>query len=708
MIAHDFTRTMHRGPKMPVASVADFVAALQALPLLTPKQQVELPALQQQFSDPWFLAEEVVRRGWLTKFQARQLLAGKGNALVLDQYVLLDLLGEGGMGAVYKAQQTRVDRLVALKLIRPEALKTPGAVERFRREARTVAKLAHPQVVTLHDANEVNGTHFLVMEYIEGIDLARLIEQEGRLPVARACDCIRQAALGLQHAHEKGLVHRDIKPHNLMLSRDGTVKLMDLGLARTADTAEAMATRQQLTGTGMLMGTADFLAPEQAQDARRADIRADIYALGCSLYHLLAGEPPFATGTLANKIAAHMFTDPTPIEEVRPEVLPALGAVLRRMMAKKPEQRYQTPADVALALAPFARDEEGIPSPTLSVPAGGVPAASERPPAGTAKSHVARTARPGSESLTRETLLDGQPSTLPSAPGGSPVRSPRTRHGRRVASVLAGLTALALVGAFLLRGGVSTNPPRGLVANPLVLDLGDGMTLELVRIPAGSFLMGSPGSDKDAAEDEKPQHEVTISKDFYLGKYLVTQEQYQQIMDQNPSSFSATGDSKRLVTNLDTRRFPVETVSWTEAQAFCEKLSALTKRRVELPTEAEWEHACRANTKTRYYSGDELKETAANFNNKLGRPTEVGTYPANPWGLHDMTGNVRQWCADSKRKYSKTKAVDIRGPDSDRGRTLRGGCWSFPAGRCRCASRGAHAPSLRLDLIGFRVAVRLE
>ncbi len=353
---------------MAVASVADFVATLQCLPLLTAEQSNQLPALQQQFPDIKMLGQELVRRGWLTRFQANQVAAGKGQMLVLDQYVLLDKLGEGGMGAVFRARQLRIKRDVALKVIRRDALKAKGAVERFQREAEVAAKLSHPNIVTIHDANEVNGTHFLVMEFIEGTDLARLVETQGPLPAALACECIRQAALGLQHAHEKGLVHRDIKPHNLMRTADGLVKVMDLGLARTALAARETAASQHLTGTGTLMGTADYLAPEQIRDARSVDIRADIYSLGCSLYHLLTGEPPFGGGTIENKIAGHLFLEPRAIAEARPDVPAPLAAVLRKMLAKAVEQRYQTPAEVAQALAPFAEGQKVAAASSFSLP----------------------------------------------------------------------------------------------------------------------------------------------------------------------------------------------------------------------------------------------------------------------------------------------------------------------------------------------------
>jgi tRNA A-37 threonylcarbamoyl transferase component Bud32 len=267
------------------------------------------------------------------------------------RYRILEPLGTGGMGAVYKAQHQRMDRIVAVKIIHPRIVHGVQAAERFQREVKAAAKLHHPNVVTAYDADQVGDTHFLVMEHVSGVSLARYLATEGRLSVAQACDCVRQAALGLQHAHENGMVHRDIKPGNLMLTPSGQVKIMDFGLARIA---REQSTDAALTREGSLMGTPDYMAPEQANDASKADIRADIYSLGCTLYHLLAGQPPFPNGTHMEKIIAHIEHRPTPIRQLRPEVPEELAAVVERMLAKDPATRFQTPAAVAEALAPFA------------------------------------------------------------------------------------------------------------------------------------------------------------------------------------------------------------------------------------------------------------------------------------------------------------------------------------------------------------------
>jgi serine/threonine protein kinase len=276
------------------------------------------------------------------------------------RYRVLGLIGQGGMGAVYRAEHRRMERPVALKVINPALVSNPAAVQRFQQEARATARLHHPNIVTAFDSDQAGDLHFLVMEYVEGHNLADLVGERGPLPVAEACDTVRQAALGLQHLHEAGLVHRDVKPHNLMRARDGVVKLLDCGLVRLAGGPQSEsgpsgpAAAPSLTGAGAVMGTADYIAPEQAADPRTADVRSDIYALGCTLFHLLTGRPPFADGSVQDKLARHEREPLPALVELRPDAPPELAAVLVRMTAKKPADRYAAPAEVAAALAPFA------------------------------------------------------------------------------------------------------------------------------------------------------------------------------------------------------------------------------------------------------------------------------------------------------------------------------------------------------------------
>ncbi len=249
------------------------------------------------------------------------------------RYHILGVLGTGGMGTVFQARHLLMDREVALKVVNRVLVDSPTLVERFRREVKSAGRLNHPNIVTAHDADEAGGWHFLVMEYVPGISLAHLVGEHGPLPVTEACDYARQAALGLEHAYECGMVHRDIKPQNLMLTPAGQVKILDFGLSRLGDGVAAGPQSAGLTApggnptglgaasltqAGCVMGTPDYIAPEQVRDAHAADIRADIYSLGCTLYHLLAGQPPFFGATDFDKVLAHLERMPRPLLEVRP------------------------------------------------------------------------------------------------------------------------------------------------------------------------------------------------------------------------------------------------------------------------------------------------------------------------------------------------------------------------------------------------------
>lgn len=284
----------------------------------------------------------------LTPFQVRAISQGKLDTLVLGNYIILDKLGEGGMGQVFKARHRKMGRVVALKVLPPWATDSPSAVQRFQREVEAAAKLVHPNVVTAYDADEANNVHFLVMEFVEGEDLASLVDREGPLPVAHAVDYVLQAARGLQYAHAQGIVHRDIKPSNLLLNREGVVKILDLGLVRFEHAPGDSETSPPdgLTKTGQIMGTVDFMAPEQSIDAKRVDHRADIYSLGCTLYFLLTGKPVYPGETLVEKILGHRQKPVPSLVTERPDVPQALDAIFKKMVAKRPESRYQTMAEV--------------------------------------------------------------------------------------------------------------------------------------------------------------------------------------------------------------------------------------------------------------------------------------------------------------------------------------------------------------------------
>ena len=293
------------------------------------------------------LAKELVRKKKLTKFQAEEVYRGNGRALVLGNYTILDKIGAGGMGQVFKAEHRRMHRIVAVKMLPTGMMNDPAVVARFGREVTAAAKLNHPNIVTAFDADNANGVHLLIMEYVEGTDLSALVKKNGPLTVEQAVNYILQTARGLEAAHAAGIVHRDIKPANLLLDKTGTVKILDMGLARIAGDAPGQA---ELTNTGTVMGTVDYMAPEQALNTKTADARADIYSLGCSLFYLLTGKAAYSGDTLMAKLLAHRDQPIPVLRTIRPEVPESVETVFNRMVAKKIEDRYQTMTEVIIDL----------------------------------------------------------------------------------------------------------------------------------------------------------------------------------------------------------------------------------------------------------------------------------------------------------------------------------------------------------------------
>ena len=398
---------------MAVATITTLVSNLLQSQLLDSEQRDEVQRLGTSCRDARELAHELLRREYLTAFQVNQILQGKGADLTLGPFILLERIGEGGMGQVFKARQKMLNRVVALKVIRKQCLGNPKVILRFQREIRAAGQLSHPHIVRAYDADQINGAYYIAMEFIEGDDLAKLVKDNGPLPIDQACEYIRQAALGLQHAFERGMVHRDIKPANLLVARAvasdrrrssgiiqrpasppagdgskiivrsssllpraelaqhypwGVVKILDMGLARCTDPFTGRASTH-LTQIGSVMGTPEYIAPEQARDPHTSDIRADLYSLGCTLYFLLAGQPPFPNGTLTEKLLQHQLNEAEPVAQARraglrcysasggrkpadagdrgAPVPASVEALIRRLLAKRPEQRLETP--VALA-----------------------------------------------------------------------------------------------------------------------------------------------------------------------------------------------------------------------------------------------------------------------------------------------------------------------------------------------------------------------
>ena len=645
-----------------------FLAALGDSGLLEPSRVAELAEwCAEAKSDPAALAQELRRRKWLSDYQIREIGRGRGQGLTVGPYRLIELLGEGGMGRVFKASHVRLDRLVALKLIRPEKLGRPKTLERFHREIRAAAQLAHPNVVLAIDADSVGGQLYFAMEFVDGTDLARLVEQSGPLDPAVAADYFRQAAAGLQHAHERGLVHRDVKPSNLLLTPRGQVKVADLGLAVLAGDAEGRVTQE-----GNILGTPDFLAPEQARSPLAVDGRADVYALGATLYFLLTGRIPFEGASPTEKLVMHVTAPPPSLLATRPDAPPALDAAIKQMMAKRPEERPRTPEAAARLVADALAAPEEV-----------------------------------------EAIVDDGFAfdAAPAAPPGNSPRRAKAKPGKsRWLPVAAVLGAAAFVAAGVAVGTIAFSGPA---PDGPVDPAGNPAGIALVKLPGGTFMMGADAADQ-------PQVEVTVPGPFFIGVTEVTNGQYLKIMGTSPAR-----KPRGLRLSAD---IPVDSVTWDEANEFCRKLTASDESipagwAYRLPTEAEWEYACRAGTAGPFNGatklvygkggvfnpdapGDALgEEDVTKTRMERGFPYPAGTSAPNAFGLKDCHGNVWEWTATPFTPTHATPPHPAPPPPPGAFRTIRGGSWREPASNCTSATRRGLAPTERRDDVGFRVAL---
>ena len=408
--------------------------------------------------------------------------SGKTKAKLIGEYVIIERIGVGGMGQVFKAQHRKLKRIVAIKVLPPQSIKSVDSVRRFYREVESAAKLTHPNIVAAFDAGEQNGIHYLVMEFVDGRDLSQILKQEGTLPVDKAVDYIRQAATGLAYAHREGIVHRDIKPANLLLDKEGRVKILDMGLAsndQSITLAEGAA--KGMTSTGQIMGTVDYMSPEQAEDTHQADARSDIYSLGCTLYRLLTNDLPYKGDTLMKKIMAHRSAPLPALRDARKDVPAALDEVFQRMVAKSPADRFQSMDELSEALKTCLRPRPAPPPRAQTTPpraqANPSPKAGGAPPASPAKARPAGRNRETPEFLMSGALLDSVPSESgevylsafapaaeaaniqrPSAPnrrsagsGMYPVRGPKRRNWLVVAMIAGGMIAVSGLLVYILK-----------------------------------------------------------------------------------------------------------------------------------------------------------------------------------------------------------------------------------------------------------------
>lgn len=295
-------------------------------------------------SDSGVICSRLINAGLLTPWQCDQLLAGRYRGFFLGKYKMLDKLGSGGMSSVYLAEHLEMGRRVAIKVLTGHMAERPEYLDRFKYEARAAARVDHPNIVRAFDFGHDGNIHYLVMEYIQGIDIQRMVSERGPLNFRTAAEYARQAALGLAHVHRAELIHRDIKPANFLVDEQGIIKIVDLGLARVPEETEATLAKD---GETQILGTADYLAPEQSFDSHNVSARTDLYSLGCSLYFMLTGRAPFPEGSLLDRVRAHRSREPKNLFELRPDIPAALAAICQKLMAKSPDDRFQSADEVA-------------------------------------------------------------------------------------------------------------------------------------------------------------------------------------------------------------------------------------------------------------------------------------------------------------------------------------------------------------------------
>ena len=614
----------------------------------------------------------------------------------LGKYEIVEEIGRGGFAVVYRARDTELDRFVALKVLDPYWSKDQGFVTRFRQEARAAARLCHPNVVTVHDAGEVDGQLYIAMELLPGRTLRELLEVEGALELERSLPILEQLARALDYAHRQGIVHRDVKPGNVMVKEtpDGIqATLVDFGLVK------ALSGSTALTSQGTLLGSPEYMAPEQADPSRTDEIgpASDRYAFGVVAYHMLTGRVPFSGPTTA-VLYAHVYEPPPAPQSVREDISEGIAQALLKALAKKSKDRFQSGEALVEALR----------EPVLVSPAPGQ-ALPWKWIVGIGASLVVLALL--GWGLSRLFLDTDRPIPTPTASTAVALAPTATPSPLSTDTPFPALTDTP--------EATATDAP----APTLGPEAGATRIWEkdesvMVYVPAGKFLMGSTENTSAAEDDERPQHEVYLDA-FWIDRTEVTNAQYALFLtarrnqEEGGATWFDVADEDSLIVEVGGEYqpksgyadHPVVEVSWYGARAYCEWAGK------GLPTEAQWEKTARGTDGRFYPWGDTFDSGKLNFRDEsaddgYARTAPVGSYPqgASPYGAMDMVGNVHEWVADwyDGGYYASSPEKNPPGPDSGDGRVMRGGSWNLSAMYARAADRSSNNPAYTFDAVGFR------
>jgi serine/threonine protein kinase len=548
-------------------------------------------------------------------------------------YNIIKELGQGGMATVYLAEHKVMQKPVAVKILDKKFTFDEHIRKRFLAEARTLFTLSHPNIIKVTDLIDDGDTVAFVMEHVDGETLKEYLDRKVKLTDEEIKNIFSQMLDAVGYVHEQGLVHRDIKPSNFMIDKKGKVKLLDFGIAKNTDASSAEYTQ---TVTGMQMGTPMYMSPEQITETKSVTALSDIYSLGVVLWQLVTGEKPYNTNTLSTFQLQLKI-----VNELLALTGSSFDTVIKKATEKEVANRYASAAAFLSALQ--SRQEH-----------------SEKTVVST---------------VEEKTVITNQEKTVFVDPSAAQMEI-QVHHSEQL-----------FVGSTPIAENISVSQPTTYI---------NEFDMEFILVEAGTFLMGASNSDVDAVRDEFPVHKVTISQNFYIGKFPVTQAQWVKIMGNNPSFFKNRPNC------------PVESVSWNNCELFIKELNGRTGKTYRLPTEAEWEFAARGGNKSKgfkYAGGNAPQPLSWNNYNSANKTQPIGQKQANELGLHDMSGNVWEWCTDWYGRYDSRSKTNPGGPSSGTNRVFRGGGWGSQFLDCRVTTRRSAGPGIKGNRYGLRLVL---